>query len=291
MKKIIILICFLFFVSSYSQNKDYSKMKEKELIEELYSKDKKIKELELNNANLSKNNKSTELKQQNSELIDIITNNNEVYLYEIFQNRYINDKNYFNEIDFDEKTTSKIKNSSILVSSVLAGKKCSTEDKRIGDKVLKTRTNYLKFIDIDKEYQIVVNEKYNEQNISKLISKVDSLSFDVDSKLDKRKNEYSGLLKNYNKFSCNLKKDIAKLLKNPNQENPLVKNEYENLKKNSAYKNYPYLVKTIDKVKNNYTIYVENEDLPCIEKVEQKPIEKPKEEIKETQKTIEEKKE
>ena len=56
-------------------------------------------------------------------------------------------------------------------------------------------------------------------------------------------------------------------------------------------KNYPYLIKTIDKVKNNYTIYVEIEDLPCIEKVEQKPIEKPKEEIKETQKTIEEKKE
>ncbi len=291
MNKIITLICTLCFISSYAQNKDYSKINQKELIEELNLREKKIKELNAKIEELSKNSKTDELKKQNSELIDIITNSNEVYLYEIFQNRYINDKNYFNEVDFDEKTTSKIKNSSILVNSVLAGKKCSIEDKRIGDKVLKLRTNYLKFTELDKEYQSVINEKYNEQNTTSLVSKLDSLQFDLDSKLDKRKQEYIGVLRNYSKYTCELNKDIAKLLKNPNQVNPLVKNAYENLKKNSAYKNYPYLIKTIDKVKNNYTIYVEIEDLPCIEKVEQKPIEKPKEEIKETQKTIEEKKE
>lgn len=286
MKKIISLICTLCFISSYAQNKDYTKMKDKELIEELISRDKKIKELETKNAELIKNNKSAELNKQNSELIDIITNSNEVYLYEIFQNRYINDKNYFNEVDFDEKTTSKIKNSSVLVNTILSGKNCSSQDRSMGEKVLKLRTNYLKFIDLEKEYQNVIEEKSNEQNTANLVSKLDVLQFDVDSKLDKRKQEYLGLLKNYSKYTCELNKDIAKLLKNPKQDNPLVKNAYDNLKKNSAYKNYPYFIKIIDKVKNNHLTYVENDDLPCLEKVEQKQNET----VKEAQKTIEEKK-
>ena len=290
MIKFITILGALCFVSGYAQNKDYSKMKEKELIEELNFKDKKIKEIEAKNIELTINNKSSELIKQNSVLIDIITNCNEVYLYEIFENRYINDKNYFNDIDFDDKTTSKIKNSSVLVNSIKTGKNCSSEDKLMAEKVLNLRTNYLKFIQLDKEYQSIINEKFNEQNTINLVSKLDVLQFDVDSKLDKRKQVYIGLLKNFSKYTCELNKDIAKLLKNPNQDNPLVKNAYENLKKNSAYKNYPYLIKILDKVKNNYITYVENEDLPCVEKVEQNPIENPKEEIKETQKTIEEKK-
>jgi hypothetical protein len=284
MKKIITLISFLCFLSGYAQDKDYSKLKEKELVEELNSRDKKIKLLELNNTDLLKNNKSAELKKHNSELIDIITNSNEIYLYEIFQNRYILDKNYFNEVDFDVKTTSKIKNSSVLANSVLAGRNCSTEDKSVGDKVLKLRTNYLKFIDLDKEYQSVINEKLNDKKRVNLVSKLDSLQFDVDSKLDKRKLEYIGILKNYSKYACELNKDIAKLLKNPNQDNPLVKNAYENLKKNSTYKNYPYLIKIIDKVKKNHVVYVENEDLPCEETSQIVTKEILKQDIKETQK-------
>ncbi|TXG80689.1 MAG: hypothetical protein E6R13_07720 [Spirochaetes bacterium] len=262
-------------------------MKDKELIVELNSRDKKIKEIESKIEELSKNNKSSELKKQNAELIDIITNSNNVYLYEIFENRYIKDKNYFNDVDIDDKTTSKIENSIVLVNTILAGKNCSSQDRSMGEKVLKLRTNYLKFIELEKEYQNVIKEKSNEQNTANLVSKLDSLQFDLDSKLDKRKQEYLGLLKNYNKFTCELNKDIAKLLKNPKQDNPLVKKAYEDLKKNSAYKNYPYFIKILDKVKNNYIIYVENEDLPCLEKEETKP----KEDNKEVQKTIEEKKE
>ena len=67
-------------------------MKDKELIVELKSRDKKIKVIESKIEELSKNNK---LKKQNAELIDIITNANNVYLYEIFENRYIKDKNYY----------------------------------------------------------------------------------------------------------------------------------------------------------------------------------------------------
>ena len=287
MKKLITLIIVWLCISSYAQEKDYSSKKEKELIAELHLRDKKIKELETKNSELTKTNKSTELSKQNSELIEIITNSNEVYLYEIFQNRYILDKNYFKEVDFDEKTTSKVRNSSVLINSILKGKKCSPEDKIIGEKALKLRDNYLKFIELDKEYQSVLNEKFNEKIVVSLVSKLDSLQFDLDSKLDKRKQEYLGLLKNYSKFTCELNKDIAKLLKNPKQDNPLVKKAYEDLKKNSAYKNYPYFIKILDKVKNNYIIYVENEDLPCLEKEETKP----KEDNKEVQKTIEEKKE
>jgi hypothetical protein len=287
MKNLITLIIVLLCISSYAQEKDYSGKKEKELIAELHLRDKKIKELEIKNSELTKTNKSKELSKQNLELIEIITNSNEVYLYEIFQNRYILDKNYFKEVDLDEKTTSKIKNSSVLIKSILNGKKCSPEDKIIGEKAIKLRENYLKFIELDKEYQSVLNEKFNEKIIISLVSKLDSLQFDLDSKLHKRKQEYLGLLKNYNKFTCELNKDIAKLLKNPKQDNPLVKKAYEDLKKNSAYKNYPYFIKILDKVKNNYIIYVENEDLPCLEKEETKP----KEDSKEVQKTIEEKKE
>ncbi len=284
MKKIISLLSILCFISGYAQNKDYTKMKDKELIVELNSRDKKIKVIESKIEELSKNNK---LKKQNAELIDIITNANNVYLYEIFENRYIKDKNYFNDVDIDDKTTSKIENSIVLVNTILAGKNCSSQDRSMGEKVLKLRTNYLKFIELEKEYQNVIKEKSNEQNTASLVLKLDSLQFDLDSKLDKRKQEYLGLLKNYSKFTCELNKDIAKLLKNPKQDNPLVKKAYEDLKKNSAYKKYPYFIKILDKVINNYIIYVENEDLPCLEKEETKP----KEDSKEVQKTIEEKKE
>ena len=92
MKKIISLLSILCFISGYAQNKDYTKMKDKELIVELNSRDKKIKVIESKIEELSKNNK---LKKQNAELIDIITNANNVYLYEIFENRYIKDKNYY----------------------------------------------------------------------------------------------------------------------------------------------------------------------------------------------------
>jgi hypothetical protein len=293
MKKNSAIIFFLFFISSYAQNKnkDYSKMNPKELIEELNSKEKKIIEFENKISEITKNDKYNEIKKQNTELIEIITKSNEVYLYEIFQNRYILDKNYFRDVDFDNKTTSKIKNSSVLVNSILNGNTCTSDDKIIGEKVLKLRTNYLKFIDIDKDYQNVINEKFNEINVKNLISKLDALNFDVESKLETKKNNYLGLLKNYSKFSCELRTEISTLLKNPNQENPLVKNAYESLKKNFAYKNYPYLIKTIDKVKTNYTIYVENDDLPCLENIEIKPKEAVNEVVKETQKTIEQKKE
>ena len=55
----------------------------------------------------------------------------------------------------------------------------------------------------------------------------------------------------------------------------------------SNNKKYPYFIKILDKVINNYINDVENEDLPCLEKEETKP----KEDSKEVQKTIEEKKE
>lgn len=302
MKNIILLIVVVSFVNSFAQNieinnsnlklKDYKLLNEKELISELDSRDKKIKELESKSLELSKNIKNSELKYQKleqsiSEKIDIITSSNEVYLYEIFYNRYILDKNYFYEVDFDDKTTSKITNSIVLVNSIIVGRNCSLEDKLIGEKVLKLRNNYLKFIEIEKEYQSVINEKYDDKNTLNIISKLESLSFDLDSKLDKRKNSYIGILKNYNKFTCELNKVISKQLKNPMQDNPLVKNAYENLKKNNAYKNYPYFIKIIDKVKNNYSIYIENEDLPCLEKLELKLIETTKEEIKEAQQKIE----
>ncbi|OXA66867.1 hypothetical protein B0A58_15885 [Flavobacterium branchiophilum NBRC 15030 = ATCC 35035] len=268
------------------KEKDYSKYKEKELIKELNLRDKSVFDLNIKIEELSKNNKSSELKKQNAELIDIITNTNNVYLYEIFENRYIKDKNYFNDVDIDDKTTSKIENSIVLVNTILAGKNCSSQDRSMGEKVLKLRTNYLKFIELEKEYQNVIKEKSNEQNTANLVSKLDVLQFDVDSKLDKRKQEYLGLLKNYSKYTCELNKDIAKLLKNPKQDNPLVENAYEKLKQNSGYKNYPYFIKIIDKVKNNHITYVENDDLPCLEKVEQKQNET----VKDVQKTNEEKK-
>jgi hypothetical protein len=218
-----------------------------------------------------KNNQKSELekyetlKKQNNDLTDIITESNRVFFYEVFHDRYILNKNYFKEVDFDEKTTSKIKNSIVLVNSILAGKNCSSEDKIIGEKVLKLRDNYLKFIVIDSAYQKAINEKYDEKKIIDLVSKLDSLDFEIDSKLSLRKNQYIGLLKNYSKFTCELRQEITKKLKIPDQNNQFVQKAYDDLKKIDKYKSYPYLIQVIEKVKNNVNNYSRNDLQPCEE--------------------------
>lgn len=291
MRQAIIFFMLITFFNVNGQNTDYSKKSPKELVKDLTNKDNKIKELENIIKQSSEKSNIKILENKNLELLDIITKSNEVYLYEIFQNRYILDSEYFKNVDLDEKTTSKIINSIVLVNSILAGKNCSEKDKEIGAKVLKLRENYLKINDLDKVYQTTLNEKYDEKNVNLLISKMDSLVFDFNSKLDNRKNNYLGILKNYSKYTCELRKELAKNLKNPNQDNPLVKNEYEKLKKNTFYKTYPYLFKIIDKVKTKPITYVDKDDLPCAPKIEENTTIMTKEIMQEEKKPTETKKE
>lgn len=291
MRQAITFFMLITFFNVNGQNTDYSKKSPKELVKDLTDKDNKIKELENIIKQSSEKSNIKILENKNLELLDIITKSNEVYLYEIFQNRYILDSEYFKNVDLDEKTTSKIINSIVLVNSILAGKNCSEKDKEIGAKVLKLRENYLKINDLDKVYQTTLNEKYDEKNVNLLISKMDSLVFDFNSKLDNRKNNYLGILKNYSKYACELRKELAKNLKNPNQDNPLVKNEYEKLKKNTFYKTYPYLIKIIDKVKTKPITYVDKDDLPCAPKIEENTTIMTKEIMQEEKKPTETKKE
>lgn len=262
MKKTIQLIIFCSSLFSYGQTNDYSKLKEKQLKDTLIARDLKIKKIEEKLKSLEKNNKSNDLQKENAELLDIISKNNEVFLIDAFKNKYVLNKDFFINTDLDSNALTKTKNSNVLLQSILRDTKCTTEDKQIAQKALDFNTNYLAFIELDKEYNSIINNKLNEKESSVFLEKINKLSFEAGSKLDTRKQNYTALIKNYNQFTCELKHDIEKISKNPNRENPLVKKAYDDLKK-KEFKNYPYLLKIIDKAKNNFATFVSNDDLPC----------------------------
>ena len=71
-------------------------------------------------------------------------------------------------------------------------------------------------------------------------------------------------LEKYLKHTCDLKNSIEGLLKNPFQT-PTYKLKYDILKNNKDYKNYPYLIEIIEKVKKDANNYSKDDLQPCEE--------------------------
>lgn len=263
MNKVILISIFLFYFNLNAQNSNYDKKDKKELIQELENRDTKIKELENKIKKNNKNSIDSNLENEKSILIDIISETNEAFLYDAFENKYVKNSNYFKETDLSEYSELKFKNSNILLNSILNGKNTSNSDKKLCEKALLFNNNFIKLEIISKEVDSIINSRIDTLKVNQTIFKLDATSFETNSKIQLQKEEFNGLLKNYAKYTCELRKDLNKILINPKQDNQLVKNEYEKLKKSPIYKNYPYLIKVIDKVKNTLDTYVENEDLPC----------------------------
>jgi hypothetical protein len=264
------------------KSEDYSKLKDNELINKIESRDKKIKELEesLKKVNLANiqiaNAGNNKYSKEVSELKKVIKETNDIFLREIFENKYINNKTYFKETDLAfEDNTKKFENSNKLINSIKV-EEPDVEVLRVCDNAIKFNENYLKLFEIKKS---VLSGKYNVAEVNEAIKKIENLPvLEPDSKLNITKNKIVGLLNNYLGNTCLLKKKLD-ALKNADQS-PVIKQKYASLEKDDHFKDYPYLIQVLKNIKSNVNNYNSKEDLqPCIE-INQNPIETPKTEKK-----------
>jgi len=251
---------------SYSQKEDLSKKSKEELIQVINKKDIQIKELE--KGTKKSDSDISNFKKELSNIKNTIKETNEIFLKDIFNNKYIVNTKYFKETDLsNEDDTKKFKNSNVLINSILADDSSSKEDKEVCNKALDFNTNYLILFEIRKT---VLNEKFSTEKVEKAILDIKNLPvLEISSKLDESKKRISNALKNYNENTCLLKKSLDKF-KNADQKSPALKQFYTALEKDDHYKEYPYLIHIIRKVKNNIIDYTNDDLQPCEEIIEKK---------------------
>jgi hypothetical protein len=266
--KINILLFLLACSLANAQTKqiDYTDKKRPEDLRILcIEKDKKIADLIKDKENLIIEKSNLFSKKCDSTLIlkQFIQEINDVFLKDLVNN-YINNDLFFKETDLvsaKEDDTQKFKNENLKIKSILLVEtnpliinKCQL--------ALNFNNSYIKLFAIRKD---VLFQKYNFEKIDQAIKEIDNLpTLDNNFKLFIRKNNIKQDLEKYKQTTCNLKTELEVLIENPFQT-PTFKKKYDLLKNKNEYKNYPYLIQVIEKVKNSVNNYSKNDLQPCEE--------------------------
>jgi hypothetical protein len=250
----------LISLSSFAQNDDYSKLNKEDLI----TKNKELKESVENCKKAKEKQVSEKAGWSNKEILQlktIIKETNETFLRELFKNKYVLDTNYFKDTELaNDDNTKKFENSTILLNSILADESTSEEDKKLGRKALVFNVNYLTLFQIKKT---LFYQKYDEIKVTEAIKNIDNLPLlEEDSKLHKEKTNIKAFLSNYKGNSCALKKQLDQYRTNPDQSTTF-KQVYTKLESNPHYKDYPYLIEIIKKIKSNVNLYTADDLGPC----------------------------
>ncbi len=266
MKKLILLF-LLSTMQIFAQ--DYSKNSAKELLNIIKSKDSEIAKLQKNSSEIkSINEKSViNIKNEKDSLFTILNNVNEIFLLDIFIEKY-NEK-YFLETDLLEDKTEKIKNSRILISSIKATSK-DQNTKELCQKALDFETNYSLLYDIKKT---VFANKYNKEGVDLAIKNIEALpSLMENSKLNISKKNIVDLLKNYAFNTCELRKNLVKYKKASDQN--AIQNNYKKLETDSRFSSYAYLINVIREMKKNVNSFSDDLDIDCepFKEAEPQPI-------------------
>lgn len=268
MKKYLLLFVLVSgFSFAQETQKEYAKLSKEELITKINSKDKEIKSLQ----EKLKSEKKAEVapKQNNAENSKIaefkksIKETNAVFLKEIFDNKYVN-KPYLTDTDLAvDDISTRIENSNVLIRSILLDD-TNREVFDIGNKALAFNTNYLKLFEIRKN---VLGQKYDAVKVEEALKEIEKLpALEVNSKLGNTKTNMSNFLKNYLENTCLLKKTLEAYKKA--DQSAIIKQKYTALEKDERYKDYPYLIETIRKIKNNVNNYTNDDLQPCEFKVD-----------------------
>jgi len=202
---------------------------------------------------------------ENNDLKKIIKDINSVFLRDIFQKKYIENKNYFSNTDLEqanEDSTQKVVKYNIIIKSLEIDEK---EFKPFISKALAFNKNYLRLYSIRKE---VLFQKYDSIKVQKALKDIDDLPTleDINSKLNITKTKIRNYLENYHQRTCELKSKLEWLKSNVDQHASFKQN-YDTLKNSDKFKTYPYLVKIIENVKNDVNNYSNNDLQPCKEAI------------------------
>lgn len=286
-----ILLFLLIPIYSFAQTTDYSKLNKEELIATINSKDNELKVISSKLDSQIKEKDKLETRQAklvNGDLAELkksIKETNAVFLKELFDNKYVNSR-YFIETELgSDDISQRIENSNVLIR-IIRLDETNKSVFNICDQAIHFNQNYLKLFEIRK---MVLHQKYDSLKVNKAIKEIEALPFlQADSKLGITKRKMSNLLKNYLENTCLLKK-ILEQYKKGDQTSVLLKQKYTELQKNESYKDYPYLVETITKVKNNINDYTGDDLQPCemISQKEKKDIENNKSSLEKTKTAVE----
>jgi hypothetical protein len=266
-KKIFFMLLLVTFSGVAQQKKDYSKFSSKDLIKELENRDSEFKKLkddsskEKTSADNANNSKSDSDNKKIAELESTIKQINEVFLWEIFENKYIKNTDYFKETDLSiEDNTKKFTNSDILIKSVKTGYAKDAEIVNVCNKARDFNNNYLRLFEVQKT---ILTESYNDEKVKNALKEIEKLpALDFDSKLGATKQKLIDLLKNYLANTCDLKEKLDKMKKA--DQSPVIKQKYAALEKDAHFKDYPYLVQVIKDIKNSLNSYTEDDLQPCL---------------------------
>jgi hypothetical protein len=269
-----ILILLLITKFSTAQTVDYSKKNKEELISIIDSKVNEIKVLE----NMLKSSKieieklvkdKLEIKENNSYQLEIailkksIKETNSIILRELFDDKYIKEPFLIKTDLAKDDITSRIKNSNILITSIRLDE-TNKDVFYICEQALDFNLNYLKLFEIRKS---VLSQKYDSLKVKKALKDIDSLpNLILNSKLDITKKRISILLQSYLENNCSLKEKLDRYKLGGNTESMKVK--YTALEKDDQFKDYPYLVQIIQKIKNNPDDYSNDDLQSCYENKE-----------------------
>lgn len=264
----LLIVIFSFIPLFCFAQKDLDKYSKDELVRMINQKDQEYNTLKNNFDKLNKAKEAQanafadsveallEARRQILELKFIIKDNNNVFLKEVFESKYTS--KYFEETDLElEDKTEKFANSDILIKSVRVDASRQTLDLVL--KALEFNTNYITLFQIR---QLVLNEKFNEEKVTEALKRIDSLpSLSPNTKLYNTKNRIISLLKNYKDATCDLKKSLDNL-KSKIDQKALAPTyvKYENAPK---FKDYPYLVMVISRMKKDVLSYTPDALQPC----------------------------
>lgn len=269
MKKTMLLIT-LISASIYAQKKiDYSSWDKTKLKKELELRDSEFQKLSdslkrtISLYDALKDEKLSSSKKQKvdeiNQLKKIIKDINEIYFKEILISKYASNNDYVEKTDLvDEDIIIKIKKSSVLLNSIKVDEK---DEKIIAicNKALGFNENYIALYTIRQD---IFSGKYDETKNNEALAKIKKLPIlEPNSKLEISKQRIISLLNNYLENNCLLKKQLDILKKA--EQSPILKEKYSKLEKDEHYKDYPYLVKVIRKIKNNVNDYSKDDLHPC----------------------------
>ena len=178
-----------------------------------------------------------------------------VFLMELFINKYINNKNYFNDTDLDTTDKSeKFRNSNTLINAI----KFTDLDsiKKVCERVENFNKNYVTLFKVRAD---ALNQRYDSIKVINNINIINKLPvLDSESSLFKRKEHIIKLLNTYKANSDSLLGELKKYI--PKKDQKAIGISYLKLEKDDKYKDYPYLISIIEKTRKKASDFKE-EDL------------------------------
>ena len=265
-----ILFLALFSTPCLAQNKEYVKYNKEELINTLINKDKEYKAVKDSLEKLKaewilarkkmvdSSNMLLFMRSQIYDLKKVIKDNNDLFLLDVFRNKYTS--KYFQETELEtEDKTDKIKNSNTLINSIKVDADQQTLE--LSNKALAFNRNYQILFEIR---QSVLDVKFDEIKVQEAIKLIDtSPSLDSNTTLNLTKIKMINLLRNYKDNTCLLKKVLDKL--KPMIDQKALNPTYVKYEKDLRFKDYPFLASVIARMRKDVNSYTAETLNACVD--------------------------